>query len=52
MAIMRGIRKASDAALEALREKADKVEGNDDIRALAMCAAGGRSDIADIVTEV
>ena len=52
MAIMRGIRKASDAALEALREKADKVEGTDDIRALAMCAAGGRSDIADIVTEV
>ncbi|MBO4819470.1 MAG: chaperonin GroEL [Firmicutes bacterium] len=52
MAMMRGIRKASEVALEAMREKADRVEGEDDIKALAKCAAGGRDDIANIVTEV
>ncbi len=52
MALMRGIRKASDVALKALRDASDKVEGSDDIKALAKCAAGGRQDIADIVWEV
>jgi chaperonin GroEL len=52
MAMMRGIRKASEVALKVFRDSADKVEGNDDIKALAKCAAGGREDIADIVTEV
>ena len=52
MAMMRGIRKASEKALEAMRASADKVEGLDDVRALAKCAAGGRDDVADIVTEI
>ncbi len=52
MAIMRGIRKASEFALEAMKEQADRVEGDEDIRALAKCAAGGREDVADIVSEI
>ena len=52
MAIMRGIRKASEVALKSLEKQADKVEGEADIRALARCAAGGREDVADIVYDV
>ncbi len=52
MALMRGIRKASEVALDAFKKNADQVSGDDDIKALAKCAAGGRNDIADIVCEV
>ncbi len=52
MALMRGIRKASEVAVEALKQQADSVKEDKDIRKLALCAAGGREDIADIVAEV
>ncbi len=52
MALMRGIRKASEVAVNSLKEQADSVKGAEDIRKLAKCSAGGREDIADIVAEV
>lgn len=52
MAMMRGIRKASDVAVEYLSSAADRVETDEDVRGLAKCAAAGRDDIADIVSEI
>jgi len=51
MAIMRGIRKAGEVADKAIKDQADKVDDSN-IRGLAKCAAAGRDDIADIVSEV
>lgn len=51
MALGRGIKKAADCAVSELEKLTDKAK-KEDVRGLALCAAGGRDDVADIVCDI
>jgi len=52
MALMRGLRKASELAVKYLQEQSDEVDDDKYVYGLAKSAASGRDDIAGIVEEV